>query len=370
LGLLALLLCLPAPPAQAQSGQTATWAGGNISNSWYTAANWSPPVVPVNNANTNFTVIVPDSVSLTYSNGGAGKIDALSLGRWSTLALRAANSLEVNGPTVISGLIDAQGPGTAFRALSLNSSFQKSPRFMAADGAVINSGASAYVWEYPGYGYWGMPLLSANGFGSRIDFTNLTSLQVSYQDWGAFTYTIDAKSNGVINLPSLGQITGPGQDEYLDFNIESGGSLLLPKLKKLNGNAHLNVRVPSYELPALEQLTSSGIYVATNNTLKMPAATILDGVAITLDTNATLLATNLSSLRNSDLSVQAGRTVKLGTLDDLYSSRVWVSGGMTLKANALTYDTPDNWRWSPTLFMADGLGSLLDLSLLQTLRVR
>ena len=44
--------------------------------------------MPLNNAGTNFTVIVPDSTSLTYDGGGAGTVEALSFGN-STLRRRA-----------------------------------------------------------------------------------------------------------------------------------------------------------------------------------------------------------------------------------------------------------------------------------------
>jgi len=167
----ALLL---ATQAHAQVGQTVTWAGGNSYRTWADATNWNPQVVPLNNPGTNFTVIVPDSTSLTYDSGGAGTIEALSFGN-STLRVRGGSSLVVTGATVIKGLLDAQGGGSAFRARANITVLQNFPRLWAADGATVGAAASTYTWDNNG---GANTLLSAIGGGSLVELTNVTSLQV------------------------------------------------------------------------------------------------------------------------------------------------------------------------------------------------
>jgi len=111
------------------------------------------------------------------------------------------------------------------------------------------------------------------------------------------------------------------------------------------------------------QVGQDGLFLATN-------LLTLDTVPLNLISNGTFLATNLVAYRNSDIPMYPERNFQPGLLTDIYASRLSVSGGSTLRVAALGYDTPDDWRWSPTLFLADGAGSLLDLSAMKNLRVR
>jgi hypothetical protein len=221
--------CFLASLAQAQISQTVTWNGGDSFGSYGDSNNWTPRVVPLNNPGTNFTVIVPVSTSLMADNLGEGQIEALNFGA-SRLRLRGTNTLLVTGPAVIEGLIDAQGSNAAFLALSGMTVLQDYPRLWSGDGAKIVATASSYSF---GYANCNDTLLSAIGDGSRVELTNATTLTVSYGDNGSWVYSVTVKSNGVIDLRRLGQITGAGQDDWLDFNIESGGNLLVPSLARV-----------------------------------------------------------------------------------------------------------------------------------------
>ena len=342
----------------AQVGQTVTWAGGNSYKSWLGATNWSPQVVPLNNAGTNFTVIVPDTTSLAYDSGSAGTIEALSFGN-STLRVRGGSSLVVTSATVIKGIIDAQGPGSYFRATANQSVLQNYPRLWAADGARIGVMASSYAWANAAGNY---SLLSAVGDGSRLELTNVTALTVNYGNSGQWVYSVNVKSNGVIDLSRLGQITGPGSDDWLDFNLESGGSLLLRTNLAVAGRVRFNVGIPDYEIPYLGQASETYFNVTTGATLCLPSMISFDNGGFTLATNASIIATNLVSFRYSDLPILPGRTYQLGGLNDIYASRLSVAARTTLRVAATSYGTPANWSWYGTLFSAEDTGSLLDLS--------
>lgn len=73
--LICFLLALSLEPLAllAQVGQTVRWDGGDSYRSWMEATHWNPQLVPLNNAATNFTVIVPDGTSLTYDSGGGAR---------------------------------------------------------------------------------------------------------------------------------------------------------------------------------------------------------------------------------------------------------------------------------------------------------
>src|SRR5437899_6689581 len=243
----ALLSAILIAPAQ-----TVTWVGGNTYRSWAGATNWNPQLVPINGAGSNFTLIAPDSSSLAYDSLGAVTIDALSLGA-SALRVRGGNSVVVTGATVIKGLVDAQGAASAFRATANLSVLQNYPRLWAADGATVGAAASTYTWDNNG---GANTLLSAIGTGSLIELTNVTSFQVGYGG-GQPVYAVNARSNGVIDLRNVGQITGPGDDDWLDFNVNSGGNIRFDNLRRITSRVRFNFDLPAYSLPVLERASDT-----------------------------------------------------------------------------------------------------------------
>ena len=405
--LLAGAAVLTATHASAQTGQTVTWAGGNSYKSWLGATNWTPQVVPLNNAGTNFTVIVPDSTSLGYDSGGAGTIEALSFGI-STLRVRGGNSLVVTGATVIKGLIDAQGASSAFRAKANVTVLQNYPRLWAADGATVGAAASTYTWDNNG---GANTLVSSVGAGSLVELTNVTSFQVGYSG-GQPVYSVYARSNGVIDLRNLGQITGPANDDWLDFNLNSSGDIRLDNLKRIAARVRFNLDLPTYTLPLLDRATETYFNLAPSNTLQLPAllslsnggiinaaysrldapallsvdntpiqvgqggslvATnllALDTVPLTLTSNGVFIAPKLAAYRNSLISYVPGQQLHSGNLTDIFASRLSASSGATGRVAAVTYDTPASWQWYGALFSADGGESLLDMSAMRTMQTR
>ncbi len=376
---LVLLAGLPAALAQ-----TATWIGGNSFQNYGTAANWSPAVVPLG---TNYTVIVPDSSSLVFDVSSNAVIDALSFGDGSVFRLTNQHSLTVNGPAIVKGQVEAGGLNSALRAPANVTVLSANPRLLAGEGGQIVVGASSYGWDRYNAS---ATLLSAIGAGSLVDVKNVNSMIVSYGDGGSWTYRITARTNGVVDLSGLSQITAPGQDDWLQFDIDTGGSVRLHGLRRVAGRTRFNVSLPLLELPLLENTSETYFNVSSNSTLRLPSLVsymsanftvgqnskveaprlvALDGVSLNLSDNASFLATNLTVYKNSDIPITPGRNFQPGLLGDLYGSRVTVSGGATFRAGALSYDMPGDWRASFAFFSADGPSSALDLSAMKNLQV-
>ena len=239
----------------------------------------------------------------------------MSLGA-SALRVRGGNSLVVTGATVIKGLVDAQGAASAFRATANLSVLQNYPRLWAADGATVGAAASTYTWDNNG---GANTLLSAIGTGSLIELTNVTSFQVGYGG-GQPVYAVNARSNGVIDLRNVGQITGPGDDDWLDFNVNSGGNIRFDNLRRITSRVRFNFDLPAYSLPVLERASDTYFTLGQSNSLQLPqllsvitggftigtgsvaqAASLLalDNVALTLNSNGAFVATNLTSFRKA-----------------------------------------------------------------------
>ncbi len=399
---------LVAPPAAAQPSTPVNWTGGNLYKRWDDPANWDKGVVPLNGNGTTYTVIVPANSSISYLSGGAGTIEALSFGDNSVLDITDGNSLEVSGVGVIRGLIQADGPGSGFSALGGGVVLEHFPRFAAKNGAAIGAGSSIYSWSaYNG----NAELILADGTDSSVELPKVSSFAVAAGS-GARTYTVRATEGGLIDLSGVGTITGPGGDDWLQFNLTTGGHILLNSLQQVSGQVRFNVLVPTYDLGTLQRASATEFVLGSNVTVNLSrlisldsgklsldtgsqfnseslgsisatsimisdgsvanvsGLTSLDDVQLTLTGNGVFLATNLAAYRNSYIPVTPDRDLRVGDLTDVYGSRLSVDGGITFHVAAVSYDTPAAWQWYGTLFSAAGAGSLLDLSSLRTLRTQ
>lgn len=162
----------------------------------------------------------------------------------SVLRITNQQPLLLTGPALVKGQVEAGGVGSAFRAPTNLTVLSVNPRLLAANGGQIAIGASTYSWDnYRG----NATLLSATGTGSLVDLKSVNAVVVSYGDNGARTHWINDRSNGVVDLSGLTQLTAPGQDDWLEFNINSGGNIKFDALRRITGRTRINVGVPLLE---------------------------------------------------------------------------------------------------------------------------
>lgn len=391
------------------SGQTATWSGGNSFGSWTNLSNWSPQVEPLNGGGVIYTVVVPDGASLSFDAPSGGAIDALSFGVGSRMQVTNGQALTVNGVAVLKGQIQARGAGSAFRAPANTVILSANPQFWATNGASIAVGASTYSWDQAN---GSATLLSAIGDGAAIDLHGVTSMLLSANN--SSTYSIVARTNGVVDLSSLATLTGLGSGSVLELDVDSGGQLKLDSVRQVAQNTRFNLGVPVFQLPKavsvdsatinqiatgefdatnLANLSNSTFNSATNGVFNLPSLASITGSTLNLTTNATFLApqlwsmdtvsvnlqgsgsfqaTNLVSWINSTIAIQPGRDLEFGNLTNIYGSVLTVNGGSSLRVAAKAYEMPPGgyYTYPPvTLLAASGSGSMLDLSSVKTVRV-
>ena len=236
----------------------------------------------------------------------------------------------------------------------------------------------------------------------------------------------------MVDLSGLGNLTGPGNDDVLELNVDSGGLIKLDNARQITGGTRFNIGLPSFQIPQatlldsatvnlaanagfllpqvasitssalnistgavftasqvasivnssinlapqskfdapqLNSITSSSIGVAPEAIFDSPRLSSMDNVPLNLVGNGSFLATNLSTYRNSDIPILPGRDFRGGLLTNIYGSRISVIGGMNYRVGALSYEMPVTVDWASTIFSADGSGSLLDLSSLKTVQV-
>lgn len=391
-------------------GQTATWTGGNTFGSWSNTNNWNPKVNPINYAGTNYTVIVPDSNSLQFDVPGGGTVDALSFGVGSQMLITNGTGLSVNGTAVVKGQIQAAGAGSAFRAPANTVVLSSNPQFLAANGATIALGASTYSWDR-----WvgNATLLSAIN-GATVDLRGVSSMLLGYGNNNP-TYYIVARTNGLVDLSGLANLSGPGSGGVLELDLDTGGQLKFDTVRQINQNTRFNLGVSSFKLPQvtaidattinqntagqfdatnLISLSNSTINSSTNGVFNLPSLTgivnstlnlttnsvfsapqlrSMDSVPLNISSTGAFQATNLASYINSAISIQPGRDFEPGLLTNIFGSSISVKGGATFRIGATAYEMPGTgsyYNYPPTfLFRSDGTGSLLDLSSIKTILV-
>ncbi len=280
-------------------------------------------------------------------------------------------------------------PGRNFNVPAFSDIF--SSRISVSGGRTFRVSATEYNtyedWR------WSPTLFSASGAGSRLDLSSLQTLTAQGGWGGAFSYGVVAENNGEIDLSGTTAVLGSRYDAYenddwLAFHVRNGGILRLPNLRTLTRRTQWNLGIPLFSLPALETVDHAQFNVIAGGRLELPAVRSADttgflmGDGATVDVpemtslsvgsfgwgfNSTFNAPKLMQFRDSTADITPGRNFNVPAFSDIFSSRISVSGGRTFRVSATEYNTYEDWRWSPTLFSANGAGSRLDLSSLQTL---
>jgi hypothetical protein len=230
------------------------------------------------------------------------------------------------------------------------------PPFTNIDASIISvSSGSTLAVAAPAYqapGGQSATVFSADGAGSLLDLSAAALLNTVSGDSG-HTYTVSVNNHGVVNLSGLQSIQA-GSDTW-QFSLQNSGSILLPGLRQVSGSM------------------TFGLGAGTR--LDLPSLTsVSDGTSISFGAGSVFNAPALVQFVNSDLSVATPGAFIALPLTNIYQSRLSVSGGSTLHVAATNYVIPPyNWNYcypgSPIRFAADGAGSLLDLSAIQTIQV-
>ena len=270
--------------------------------------------------NTRFYALTGGQINLsaltTFSGaavGGYNLLDAASGGA----AITAPNLTSLSN-------VDLQLSGNATLPVSSLSSFVDGDIYVYNDGSVggmlalpvttINEANATFS-----------PIYQADGSGSVLDLSSVTSWQGAGNASVGYLIDVEATNGGTVNLSQLAQITAGNTRFY----ALTGGQINLSALTTFSGAA-----IGGYNL--LDAASGGAAITAPN-------LTSLSNVDLQLSGNATLPVSSLSSLVDGDIYVYNDGSV----------------GGVL--ALPVTTINEANATFSPT-YQADGSGSVLDLS--------
>ena len=349
-----ILICVSVKSSVAQT--TATWTGGGDGVSYGDASNWDIGVVPVNGGGSSYAVVVPGNPSIHFDVAGMGNvIDELQLDPNSSLTL---------------------GLGTDFTVA--NSASIDGARVFADVGSSGAIPVQAYAANAGG------TLFSADGPGSSLDLS--TMLTWSQSNFGGFVRrSVVATGGAAIDLSGLTTISNSSGDDDVEFRSASGGTIDLSSLTTIDGPSFFNIEASTFSLPLLGSTSGGGMSIArsaasTTNlpmllsndggTWEVPAGgsinasimTQLRNTTINIGTGGTLNAPNVVDVTGSTINLGAGQTLDTGALLAIQNTRFHLSGGASLATAASNYES----NISGTVMSADGVGTELDLSSVQT----
>ncbi|MEQ8837234.1 MAG: hypothetical protein RID07_10565, partial [Lacipirellulaceae bacterium] len=215
--------------------------------------------------------------------------------------------------------------------------------------------------------------LSADGAGTLLDLSSLLSYTESINSGG--TRTVAATNNGVIDLSNVGTIT-KNAGGTIGFQVASGGNIDLSSLTDITGGTFGSVRFDidnaSYALANLMTVNRTTVDLANGSMFTANAMTDFTNGSVTFegDNPGTFQAAALTNFSGSSVWLAPGQNLNVNAagLSNIDSASLSVRGGKQFGATEVTATTFTNsgQGGNSTQFAADGAGSRLDLSSLQS----
>ena len=142
-------------------------------------------------------------------------------------------------------------------------------------------------------------LFSAEGSGSILDLSSLTSINAEHYTYGGTqVHTIQATSGGVVDLSGVTQVTAPGRETFdrIDFVAQTNGLIDLSSLTTVGG-------------------TGETRFIASDGgTLRFGDLLVTDALQLSVadNTSRTVVSGGLYLESNAALAVAAGASVEVG----------------------------------------------------------
>ena len=327
--------------------------------------------------------------TLADINGGTHTVEAgasisapsLATLRKATLAIDDSGSFSAPNVYDIQGTTITYTPGLNLTLGTLSEI--NSSRLFVEGGAVVNNISDSVL---TGTYSESQEIFTADGSGSLLDMSSLTSVSLSENTGWSDTLSIVARNSGVVDLSNVSSATMAAGEDWLRFAVQSGGGLDLSNLQSTSRVA-FDVGVASYSLPSLASAANTNFQVASGTTVNLASLTAQNGGRYTLASGSTVEAPIITSLNNVTLDLAdtatfnapmltdfAGSTVTItpntnftpGLLSNINGARLFVEGGAVV-SQVIATTFSGTYSESQEILVADGPGSVADLSSLTSM---
>jgi hypothetical protein len=278
----------------------ATWTGGGgADRSYGNVANWDIDAIPVNDANAQYSIVIPAGMVAEFDLDDPGDVVDLTLEATATLAIRPGSQLTVLDDADIAGVVD--NDSGIFRAAGNGARFVGDrPQLLAIGGPGTETAVAATACVATGNSTH-HALFSAQS-GATLSLPNLATLNAATPH-GTQT-RIESLGGSTVALPSLTQLYGPSSGSAeLHFRCDASSSLELPALIAVhpggNGRTFFDYDTTGVQMPALVQAGNVEFRLAALATWDLPNLERLEYAWLRIRPGATLNTPMLQELRTS-----------------------------------------------------------------------
>lgn len=235
-------------------------------------------------------------------------------------------------------------------------------RFLLSGGVAFGIADDAYTTDMQ-YG-GSQTQFSADGAGTGLDLSSMTSYTISGNFGGAQTQVISATNGGLVDLSGLTTLasTVEAQDR-LEIRSSSGGVVDLSSLQSIQGTGEVRfvTDAMSYTLASLANASNMTFGVQPGATVHLPSLVTQTEGGYDIPAGATIDAPVLASLTSSGISLTTGAFVA-PMLADLDNTTVSVGSGGVFSASDAIYHTNMSFGGTRVQFASDGQGSRIDMA--------
>ncbi|MEZ6073521.1 MAG: PEP-CTERM sorting domain-containing protein [Pirellulales bacterium] len=234
-------------------------------------------------------------------------------------------------------------------------------RLMVSGGKSLAIPASSYV----GTNVVSGEIFAADGSGTLLDLSALTSVDVYRNFGGSPVRTISATNGGTIDLSGMTTLQGgyAAADDLLDVVTNTGGTIDLTGLAAITaGRVRFTSDTTYYSLPTLSSITAHVEYSMPNGALlELPELVTQAGGAYDVPIGGQVNLPKLTTLTGAAITItDDASNFDAPLLTNIDHTRVTLSGGSTLAIPVNAYHGSD--VSSGVIFAADGTDTVLDLS--------
>ncbi|WP_428389967.1 LamG-like jellyroll fold domain-containing protein [Mucisphaera sp.] len=337
----------------------------------------------------------PGVVRFTAASGGTIRFDSLT----SATANRQAENLQfvIDGGTMTFPQLDTVQratfdvrDGSALDLTSLSVFDEAGAK--VSGGSQVMLGIDSYAIDGADSVFSGgvgrQKPFESRGVASVLEFPNLTSFSASLGSGGAFggpSYVdVEALDGGTIDMPELLTISmsdfSSFEPSQLTFKTTAGSSLLMPKLQTISVNNEgvfrnviFDIGSSGFDLSALTQANGTVFQARDGVLFEVPSLTSLTGGGFAAQNGSTTRANSLTTTLNVDFEVFGTGVLELSALQDISGASFFARDGGSLEIpNGISSYFADAESSAPDAdrspqFIAEGVGSVLDLTSLQSM---
>ena len=248
-------------------------------------------------------------------------------------------------------------------------------RFILTSGARYTLPATLATYNGSGLGInEKRTVFSADGPGTVLDLSGLQRIDAVFIGLGALLQLVTATDGGRIDLSGLTEIEAGGSGANgggpFEFRTDTTGAIDLSSLATITGRSSGVLFTAGSALLALPSLViADRVDYTVPAPTSLPLLEVLINSVLTIPDTSSVSAPLLGDLDNTEVALDGSGTFDAPVLTTIARARFILTGGAqyALPASLTAYDASGgmNINEKRDVFIADGAGTVLDLSSLQ-----